>query len=124
MQHSWANRGPPASLGGRPVLYPHQKALLDLLDSHLATVDVALRKGSGFPLPLRCILSTPTGSGKTFTAMLLHLQLLRSRHQSVVLLYSVPTKQARGARRRVALRSRPRPLLLVRFAALRRKRLW
>lgn len=93
MQHSWANRGPPASLGGRPVLYPHQKALLDLLDSHLGLVDVALRKGSDFPLPLRCILSTPTGSGKTFTAMLLHLQLLRSRHQSVVLLYSVPTKQ-------------------------------
>lgn len=97
MQHSWSNRGPPASLGGRPVLYPHQKALLDLLDSHLDTVNVALRKGAGFPLPLRCILSTPTGSGKTFTAMLLHLQLLRSRHQSVVLLYSVPTKQARAA---------------------------
>jgi hypothetical protein len=45
------------------------------------------------PKPLHVILSTPTGSGKTFTAILVHLRLLKVKYPDAILLYSVPTKQ-------------------------------
>jgi hypothetical protein len=40
------------------------------------------------PLPLHVILSTPTGSGKTFTALMVHLRLLKVKHPNIILVGS------------------------------------
>ena len=91
-QHSCTNKtGAPA--GAPPMRYKHQEELLALVDEHLQR---SLQKGGGVnpaALPLRCILSTPTGSGKTFTALMMSLQLLQLKHPAAILVYSVPTKQ-------------------------------
>lgn len=55
-----------------------------------------LRSAASFldpPPPLLTRLLLPAGSGKTFTAMMMHLQLLRHEHPNQILVYSVPTKQ-------------------------------
>jgi hypothetical protein len=70
-----------------------------------------IKGGPEKPLPLHIILSTPTGSGKTYTAVMMHLHLLRvppatasveaghggstgRGHPDVIIVYAVPTKQA------------------------------
>jgi hypothetical protein len=92
-QHSCTHRaGAPA--GAPPMRYRHQEELLALLSEHLAA---SATPGGGYGRPgvppLRVILSTPTGSGKTFTALMTSLQLLQPQHSGSILLYSVPTKQ-------------------------------
>ena len=91
-QHACTNKGGPPP-GAPPMRYKHQEEILSLVDGHLTASSV---KGGGTRSsapPLRCILSTPTGSGKTFTALLLSLQLLAPKHPGCILVYSVPTKQ-------------------------------
>jgi hypothetical protein len=69
---------------------PRPQALLDLMDSHISELEEAAvaPKGPGArpprPLPLRVILSTPTGSGKTFTAVMTHLQVHGAAHRAHV----------------------------------------
>lgn len=94
LQHSGAaNKGGALGGGGAPVRYKHQEQLLALVDAHLtASSGRGGAVAAGVP-PLRAILSTPTGSGKTFTALLLSLQLLQPKHPGYILVYSVPTKQ-------------------------------
>eukprot|EP00899_Mesostigma_viride_P013954 jgi/Mesvir1/2255/Mv19302-RA.1 len=77
---------------GKPRRYRHQEDLVRAVDRHLTGVETALRVGGPVPMPLQIILSTPTGSGKTFTAVMLQMQCLKSRHPKAILLYSVPTK--------------------------------
>jgi hypothetical protein len=63
-------------------LRPHQQELFDHINNHL-----------NGPIPLRIVYSTPTGSGKTFSSMLLQKLLLKSRRPMPLLIYSVPTKE-------------------------------
>lgn len=63
-------------------LRPHQEELFALIAKHLDS-----------PQKLRVIYSTPTGSGKTFSSMLLQKQILKRRHPTPLLIYSVPTKE-------------------------------
>lgn len=91
-QHACTNKtgAPP---GAPPMRYKHQEEMLSLVDDHLTRSFV---KGGAFnqaAQPLRVILSTPTGSGKTFTALMMSLHLLVPKHPGVILVYSVPTKQ-------------------------------
>lgn len=91
-QHACTNKtgAPP---GSPPMRYKHQEELLSLVDEHLSR---SFGKGGAFngdAQPLRVILSTPTGSGKTFTALMLSLHLLAPKHPGIILVYSVPTKQ-------------------------------
>lgn len=131
-----------------PMRYRHQQQLLDLIDEHLtlaaeggvgpaggaggAAGSRTLGAGDGQPMlqatpgrRLSVVLSTPTGSGKTFTAVMLQLHVLRQRqaraqggggggagassapdagvaeearigHPGTILIYSVPTKQVRA----------------------------
>eukprot|EP00854_Cymbomonas_tetramitiformis_P004045 gene4045-5018_t len=72
-----------SSQGGKPMRHKHQEELLEMVDDHLQ------KMSSGSKLPLHMILSTPTGSGKTFSAILLHLKVLRELHPDTVLVYSV-----------------------------------
>ncbi len=71
------------------------------LDRFAGNDEAKLKQQAPDPLPLHVILSTPTGSGKTFTAVMMMLHLLRPKQADkeafpdVVLLYSVPTKQVR-----------------------------
>ncbi|GAX80426.1 hypothetical protein CEUSTIGMA_g7865.t1 [Chlamydomonas eustigma] len=115
------------SHGGAPMRYPHQQELMDMVDEHLRQMEEAeeyvaalARRGQApasgkaggpeKPQPLHIILSTPTGSGKTFTAVMMHLHLLRvppatapvdagyggstgKGHPEIILVYAVPTKQ-------------------------------
>jgi len=74
---------------GPPRRYKHQQEVMELVGSHLSEVANA----PDTTLPLQVILATPTGSGKTFTAVMMHLYLLKKEHPDAVLLYSVPTKQ-------------------------------
>ena len=90
--HLWTNKGG-AQSGGVARMYKHQHELLDELDKHYTTVNKAIEADAKPPLPLHVILSTPTGSGKTFTALMVHLRLLKVKHPNVILVYSVPTKQ-------------------------------
>ena len=63
-------------------------------DAPAAAARACVRVQSGGKAePLAVILSTPTGSGKTYTAVMIVLQMLTKKHTSGVLLYSVPTKQ-------------------------------
>jgi hypothetical protein len=92
-QHACTNKaGAPA--GAPPMRYKHQEELLSLVGEHLAASAVS---GGGYNKPgvppLRVVLSTPTGSGKTFTALMTSLQLLQPKHAGTILVYSVPTKQ-------------------------------
>lgn len=64
------------------ALRPHQEELFTLITKHLDS-----------PQKLRIIYSTPTGSGKTFSSMLLQKQILKRRHPTPLLIYSVPTKE-------------------------------
>ena len=64
------------------ALRPHQQELFSHIENHLDTPD-----------DLRVIYSTPTGSGKTFSSMLLQKQLLKRRRPTPLLIYSVPTKE-------------------------------
>ncbi|GLC46094.1 hypothetical protein PLESTB_001033400 [Pleodorina starrii] len=117
----WAGGGP----GGAPMRHRHQQEILDMVDNHLRGAEEgALSQAARRRLrPLHVILSTPTGSGKTFTAVMMHLHVLRDRereatrgsvgagrgaaggasggcagedrsgHPQTILVYSVPTKQ-------------------------------
>ena len=76
---------------GKPTRHKHQEHVLEMMDKHLDEVDHA-RNEAQLPLPLHIILSTPTGSRKTFTAIMTHLHLLKPKHPNAILLYSVPTK--------------------------------
>ena len=58
----------------------HQFELLHFVYDHSATT------------PIHIIYSTPTGSGKTLTALLLHLQVLRAKNDGKILVYACPTK--------------------------------
>lgn len=88
------------SLGLPPMRHPHQQELLDLVHAHLLESE---QQGGQATLPLQIIFSTPTGSGKTFSAVMMNMHLLRPRagitaqygegHRDAVVLYSVPTKQ-------------------------------
>jgi hypothetical protein len=64
------------------TLRPHQQELFAHVEKHLAV-----------PNDLRIIYSTPTGSGKTFSSMLLQKQILKRRRPTPLLIYSVPTKE-------------------------------
>jgi hypothetical protein len=64
------------------TLRPHQQELFNHIEKHLA-----------IPNDLRIIYSTPTGSGKTFSSMLLQKQILKRRRPTPLLIYSVPTKE-------------------------------
>ena len=90
--HHWTNKGG-AQSGGTARMYKHQHELLVELDKHYEATARAAETETKPPLPLHVILSTPTGSGKTFTALMVHLRLLKVKHPNVILLYSVPTKQ-------------------------------
>jgi len=90
--HAWTNKTG-AQSGGVPRMYKHQHELLEVLDKHYTETERAIEFGSKIPKPLHVILSTPTGSGKTFTAVLTYLRLIKQKHKDVILLYSVPTKQ-------------------------------
>jgi hypothetical protein len=90
--HHWTNKAG-AQSGGTARMYKHQHELLEELDKHYEAAARARDTASKPPLPLHVILSTPTGSGKTFTALMVHLRLLKEKHPNVILLYSVPTKQ-------------------------------
>jgi replicative superfamily II helicase len=78
---------------GPPRRYKHQQELMEIVSAHLTEVANAPEQ----TLPLHVILATPTGSGKTFTAVMMHLYLLKKEHPDAVLLYSVPTKQVRNS---------------------------
>jgi len=90
--HLWTNKGG-AQSGGIARMYKHQHDLLEELDTHFTAIARATADSKKLPLPLHVVLSTPTGSGKTFTALMVHLRLLKTKHPNVILLYSVPTKQ-------------------------------
>jgi hypothetical protein len=90
--HHWTNKGG-AQSGGTARMYKHQHELLAELDKHYEANARAAENDTKPPLPLHVILSTPTGSGKTFTALMVHLRLLKVKHPNVILVYSVPTKQ-------------------------------
>lgn len=90
--HLWTNKGG-AQSGGVARMYKHQHELLEELDKHYTAANKAVETGSKLPLPLHVILSTPTGSGKTFTALMVHLRLFKLKHPNIILVYSVPTKQ-------------------------------
>lgn len=64
------------------ALRPHQQELFTHVEKHLVN-----------PYNLRIIYSTPTGSGKTFSSMLLQKQLLKRKRPTPLLIYSVPTKE-------------------------------
>ncbi|KAG2448292.1 hypothetical protein HYH02_006876 [Chlamydomonas schloesseri] len=131
-----------AAAAAAPMRYRHQQQLLDLIDEHLTLAaqgaaggvvaqhqpqlqaagvgqeEYLLQAAPGTRLSV--ILSTPTGSGKTFTAVMLQLHVLRAQqaraaqggggagavapdagvveeartgHPRTILIYSVPTKQ-------------------------------
>jgi len=82
-----------AQSGGVARMYKHQHELIEQLDKHYAAIGRAKDANKPLPKPLHVILSTPTGSGKTFTAILVHLRLLKVKYPDAILLYSVPTKQ-------------------------------
>lgn len=63
-------------------LRPHQEELFATITKHLDSSQ-----------KLRIIYSTPTGSGKTFSSMLLQKQILKRRRPMPLLIYSVPTKE-------------------------------
>jgi len=90
--HLWTNKGG-AQSGGVARMYKHQHELLVELDKHYEATSRATQNDTPMPMPLHVILSTPTGSGKTFTALMVHLRLLKTKHPNVILVYSVPTKQ-------------------------------
>jgi len=90
--HAWTNKSG-AQSGGVARMYKHQHELIDQLDKHYAAIERAKNAAKPLPKPLHVILSTPTGSGKTFTAILVHLRLLKTKYPDAILLYSVPTKQ-------------------------------
>mmetsp|Transcript_27732 Transcript_27732/g.60749 ORF Transcript_27732/g.60749 Transcript_27732/m.60749 type:complete len:858 (+) Transcript_27732:614-3187(+) len=87
------------SASGAPMRYPHQQQVVELVQEQLDKIHESARTTNGRPpLPLHLILSTPTGSGKTFTAVMMARQLLRpdgeyEGYPDAVLVYSVPTKQ-------------------------------
>jgi hypothetical protein len=60
----------------------HQQELFSHVEKHLLIPD-----------DLRIIYSTPTGSGKTFSSMLLQKQILKRCRPTPLLIYSVPTKE-------------------------------
>lgn len=64
------------------TLRPHQQELFSHIEKHLA-----------IPNDLRIIYSTPTGSGKTFSSMLLQKHILKRWRPTPLLIYSVPTKE-------------------------------
>ena len=78
---------------GPPRRYKHQQQVIDMVDSHLHDIRDAYRASKPAPLPKHIILCTPTGSGKTFTALMMYQQMLKDKHPNTLLLYSVPTKQ-------------------------------
>ena len=90
--HAWTNKSG-AQSGGVARMYKHQHELIDQLDKHYAAIGKMQEAKKPLPKPLHVILSTPTGSGKTFTAILVHLRLLKIKYPDTILLYSVPTKQ-------------------------------
>eukprot|EP00740_Mantoniella_antarctica_P007980 CAMPEP_0181363940 /NCGR_PEP_ID=MMETSP1106-20121128/9065_1 /TAXON_ID=81844 /ORGANISM="Mantoniella antarctica, Strain SL-175" /LENGTH=1005 /DNA_ID=CAMNT_0023478509 /DNA_START=163 /DNA_END=3180 /DNA_ORIENTATION=+ len=90
--HLWTNKGG-AQSGGIARMYKHQHDLLEELDAHFTAVTKAVEAERQLPMPLHVILSTPTGSGKTFTALMVHLRLFKVKHPNAILVYSVPTKQ-------------------------------
>ena len=90
--HAWTNKSG-AQSGGVARMYKHQHELIDQLDKHYAAIGKMQEANKPLPKPLHVILSTPTGSGKTFTAILVHLRLLKIKYPDTILLYSVPTKQ-------------------------------
>ena len=90
--HAWTNKSG-AQSGGVARMYKHQQELIDQLDKHYAAIGKMQEAKKPLPKPLHVILSTPTGSGKTFTAILVHLRLLKVKYPDAILLYSVPTKQ-------------------------------
>ena len=90
--HLWTNKGG-AQSGGVARMYKHQHDLLEELDAHYTAVNRAVENNEKLPLPLHVVLSTPTGSGKTFTALMVHLRLFKVKHPNAILVYSVPTKQ-------------------------------
>ncbi|GFR46755.1 hypothetical protein Agub_g8380, partial [Astrephomene gubernaculifera] len=75
---SSTNRWLTASTSGAPMRHRHQQEILDLVDEHLTNLlSYLFGRSAVRPPPLRVILSTPTGSGKTFTAVMLQLQVLK-----------------------------------------------
>ena len=90
--HAWTNKSG-AQSGGVARMYKHQHELIDQLDKHYAAIGKMQEAKKPLPKPLHVILSTPTGSGKTFTAILVHLRILKVKYPDAILLYSVPTKQ-------------------------------
>eukprot|EP00873_Tetraselmis_striata_P007608 jgi/Tetstr1/427872/TSEL_017949.t1 len=78
-----------AAAAGPPARYPHQEEMLREIHQHILREESSKIDHS---LPLQIELSTPTGSGKTFAALMLHLQLLKAHHSDAILVYSVPTK--------------------------------
>ena len=90
--HAWTNKSG-AQSGGVARMYKHQHELIEQLDKHYAATAKAKEAVKPLPKPLHVILSTPTGSGKTFTAILVHLRLLKVKYPDSILVYSVPTKQ-------------------------------
>ncbi|GLI62681.1 hypothetical protein VaNZ11_005357, partial [Volvox africanus] len=79
-----------ASAAGTPMRHRHQQELLDLVDEHLRSAEQQsqnLRRR-----PLHVILSTPTGSGKTFTAVMMHKHILLDRER----VYSTAAGRAAG----------------------------
>ena len=78
--HAWTNKSG-AQSGGVPRMYKHQHELLEVLDKHYTETEQAAERGGKPPLPLHVILSTPTGSGKTFTAVLTYLRLIKQKHK-------------------------------------------
>ncbi|KAF5831200.1 hypothetical protein DUNSADRAFT_13458 [Dunaliella salina] len=84
----WSSANSVISTGGKPMRYPQQQEIIDMVQEHLEGA-----KATTSPQPLHVILSTPTGSGKTFTAVMLHLHLLKQHYPDQILVYSVPTKQ-------------------------------
>eukprot|EP00200_Dunaliella_tertiolecta_P005867 CAMPEP_0202344926 /NCGR_PEP_ID=MMETSP1126-20121109/4390_1 /ASSEMBLY_ACC=CAM_ASM_000457 /TAXON_ID=3047 /ORGANISM="Dunaliella tertiolecta, Strain CCMP1320" /LENGTH=1494 /DNA_ID=CAMNT_0048936169 /DNA_START=95 /DNA_END=4579 /DNA_ORIENTATION=- len=87
-EEMWSGSNSMIGTGGKAMRYPQQQEIMDMVQEHFEDA-----KASTSPQPLHVILSTPTGSGKTFTAVMLHLHLLKQHYPDQILVYSVPTKQ-------------------------------
>jgi hypothetical protein len=70
------------------LLRDHQAKLANIITKHLSGSPEHIKRR-----PARIIYSTPTGSGKTFSSLLISKLILQHRFSHTLLIYSVPTKE-------------------------------